>query len=63
MHIHMIDGGDQMKHLGVASEFTAEVEFLRHLKGVGRRCAGAWLEANVGDIGERSTVNLVEVFL
>jgi NTE family protein len=47
----------------VASKFNAEVEFLRHLKGVGRRCAGAWLEANIADIGERSTVNLAEVFL
>jgi NTE family protein len=63
MHIHMIEGGDEMKHLGVASKFNAEIEFLKHLKGVGRRCAGAWLDANIADVGERSTVNLGEVFL
>jgi NTE family protein len=63
MHIHMIAGGDDMTDLGAASKFNAEIEFLEHLKCVGRRCAGAWLDANIADIGERSTVNLRDVFL
>jgi NTE family protein len=63
MHIHTIEGGDEIKHLGVASKFNTEFEFLKHLKGVGRRCAGAWLDANIADVGERSTVNLGEVFI
>jgi hypothetical protein len=42
---------------------TTEIEFLKRLKGVGRRCAGAWLDANIADVGERSTVNVGEVFI
>ena len=63
MRIHMIDGGDETKHLGVASKFNAEIAFIEHLKNIGRRCAGAWLDANIADVGKRSTVNLREVFL
>jgi NTE family protein len=63
IHVHMIAGGDEMKDLGIASKFNAEIEFILHLKSIGRRCAGAWLDANADDIGIRSTVNLDEVFL
>ena len=63
IHVHMIAGGDEIKRLGVASKFNAEIEFILHLKSIGRRCAGAWLDATVNDIGVRSTVNLGEVFL
>jgi NTE family protein len=63
MRIHLIAGGDDMEDLGVASKFNAEREFLEHLKSVGRRCADAWLDANIADIGKRSTVKLREVFL
>ena len=63
IHVHMIAGGDEMKDLGTASKFNAEIEFVLHLKSIGRRCAGAWLDANVDDIGVRSTINLDEIFL
>jgi NTE family protein len=63
IHVHMIAGGDEMKHLGIASKFNVEIEFILHLKSIGRRCAGAWLDANADEIGVRSTVNLGEVFL
>jgi NTE family protein len=63
MRIHLIAGGDDMEDLGVASKFNAEREFLEHLKSVGRRCTDAWLDANIADIGKRSTVKLREVFL
>ncbi|MGO8919141.1 MAG: patatin-like phospholipase family protein [Stellaceae bacterium] len=63
MRIHMIDGGDEMKHLGVASKFNAEIGFIDHLRAVGRRYAGDWLDANFAHIGERSTIDLRDTFL
>jgi NTE family protein len=59
----LIAGADEMKHLGIASKFNAEIEFILHLKNIGRRCAGAWLDTHADDIGVRSTVNLGEMFL
>ena len=63
IHVHMIAGGDEMTRLGVASKFNAEIEFILHLKSIGRQCAAAWLDASVDDIGVRSTVDLDKVFL
>ena len=63
IHVHMIAGDNEMKHLGVASKFNTEIEFILHLKSIGRRCAGAWLDANADNIGLRSTVNFDELFL
>jgi hypothetical protein len=33
-----------MRHFGVASKLNAEIEFVEHLKDIGRRRAGAWLD-------------------
>jgi NTE family protein len=63
MRMHMIEGGEEMKHPGAASKFNAEIEFVEHLKCVGRCCAGAWLDARGADIGKRSTIDLREMFL
>ncbi|MBV1799900.1 patatin-like phospholipase family protein [Siccirubricoccus sp. G192] len=63
MRIHMIGDEEGMKALGVASKANAELAFLEHLKAVGRACAGRWLEATIGDIGVRSSVDVRGTFL
>jgi NTE family protein len=63
MRIHMIEGGEEMRHLGVASKFNAEIDFVEHLKDVGRRRAAAWLAAHASALGTHSTVDLGDVFL
>jgi hypothetical protein len=48
----------------VSAMLAASVpQFILHLKSIGRRCAEAWLDASVNDIGVRSTVDLDKVFL
>ncbi len=63
MRIHMIGDEEGMKALGVASKFNAERDFLEYLKAAGRACAGRWLEATLGDLGVRSSVDVRSTFL
>jgi NTE family protein len=63
MLVHMIGSGDTMQELGVSSKFNADMEFLLHLKAIGRARAEAWIEANIDALGERSSVDIRGVFL
>jgi NTE family protein len=63
MRIHMIGDEEGMKSLGVTSKFNAERDFLEHLKAAGSACAGRWLEANIGDLGVRSSLDVRATFL
>jgi NTE family protein len=63
MLIHMIGAGDAMEALGVSSKFNADMEFLLHLKAIGRARADAWIEANIAALGERSSIDLRGIFL
>jgi NTE family protein len=63
IRVHMIEGGAEMKNLGIASKFNTEIEFLVHLRDLGRRRAGAWLDAHRSALGMRSTVDLEDAFL
>jgi len=56
--VHMIRGGHDMSALGAASKFNAELEFIQHLKQLGRAAADAWLERNFNDIGVKGTIDL-----
>jgi NTE family protein len=63
MRIHMIGDEEGMKSLGVASKANVERAFLEHLKTAGRAAAQRWLEATIGDIGVRSSVDVRGTFL
>lgn len=63
MRIHMIGDEEGMKALGVASKFNAERAFVEHLKTAGRACAERWLEATIGALGVRSSVDVRGTFL
>ncbi|MBL8673037.1 MAG: patatin-like phospholipase family protein [Alphaproteobacteria bacterium] len=62
LHVHMIET-DALKDLGASSKLTTDLAFLLHLRGLGRQVAGDWLDASFAAIGERSTVDLAQVFL
>lgn len=63
MRIHMIGDEDALKALGVTSKLNAERDFLEHLKAAGRSCADRWLEASIGDLGVRSSLDVRATFL
>jgi NTE family protein len=62
MHVHLIEGHQELAELGISSKFNAERAFIERLFGFGREAAGAWLDANFDDIGQRSTVNIRRMF-
>jgi NTE family protein len=63
MLIHHISPGDTMEKLGVASKYNADFEFLLSLKRLGRERTTAWLAENFDALGERSSIDIREVFL
>jgi len=63
MHVHWIDAEEEMRGLGVSSKLNADLDFLLHLRDLGRRTADAWLAGNFDAIGRRSTVDIREKFL
>lgn len=63
MNIHMIGDEERMSALGATSKMNAELDFLLHLKSLGQNAADAWLTANWGHIGQRSSIDLRRIFL
>lgn len=63
MYVHWIDAEEQMRGLGVSSKLNADLEFLLHLRDLGRSTADAWLAAQFDRIGRESTVDIREKFL
>jgi NTE family protein len=60
--VHVIENQDALKPLGASSKLNAEWRFLTHLRDIGRATASAWLERNLQNVGERSTVDLRAMF-
>jgi NTE family protein len=63
MFIHAIADDQLMTHLGVASKLNADWEFVTHLRDIGRKRAGEWIDSNYGEIGTRSTVDIADKYL
>jgi NTE family protein len=61
--VHMIGSGDTMQELGVSSKFNADLEFLLHLKEIGRSRAALWIEENIDALGVRSSIDIREIFM
>jgi NTE family protein len=58
MNIHIIQDEVQMTALGATSKINTELDFLLHLKEMGRSAADRWLKENGASIGVRSSVDL-----
>jgi len=58
IHVHRIDGAEELAELGASSKLNAEWEFLTLLRDIGRRRAALWLESALPHLGKRSTLDL-----
>ena len=63
MRMHAIRDDAEMASLGIASKLNPDWEFLCHLKAVGRRVAGGWLEHSFDKVGVESSVDLAATYL
>ena len=63
MNMHVISAEDQMRELDALSKLNASMDFLLHLKEIGRKAADAWLMRNWQMIGEGSSVDIRQMFL
>lgn len=63
VNVHWIEAEKQMKGLGVSSKLNARMDFLLHLKSIGRDAADGWIASHFDAIGQRSTIDIKEKFL
>jgi NTE family protein len=63
VNVHWIESERQMRGLGVSSKLNARMDFLLHLKAIGRQAADQWLQGHFDAIGRRSTIDIKEKFL
>ena len=62
VRVHIIENQAKLNPMGASSKMNVEWAFLVMLRDLGRGTATRWLEENFNAIGERSTVNLREMF-
>ena len=63
INMHVISAEKQMNAFGAASKSNSHIDFLLHLKGIGRQTAETWLKENWDAIGETSSVDIHKTFL
>jgi len=63
INVHWIEAEKQMRGLGVSSKLNARMDFLLHLKEIGREVAGQWIATHFDAIGQRSSIDIKEMFL
>jgi len=62
VRLHIIHTADEVQHLEASSKLNAEWGYLTFLFECGRSWARAWLDEHFDDLGERSTIDLDELF-
>lgn len=62
LNFHVIDAQEQMYEFKTETKLAANMGFFELLRNLGRERARTWLEANYGEIGKRSTVDIGELF-
>ena len=60
--VHMVEDELSLSALGASSKLNTEHEFLDMLFAKGRQATEHWLAAHFDAIGERSTVNIRDLF-
>jgi NTE family protein len=63
MLVHSISNDEEMGKLDVATKFNPDWTFLCHLRDAGRASAALWLDKHFVNVGERSSIDVGEVFL
>lgn len=63
MRVHMIDAQEILGNLGRMSKMNADWAFLRYLFEAGAQAATDWLDANYKELGQKSTVDIRELYL
>lgn len=61
--LHMVGDETALSALGASSKMNTEAPFLELLFQKGRRATETWLATHFSDVGERSTVNIRELFM
>ncbi len=61
--VHMIGGADDLDDLGHSSKLNADWDFLLYLRDLGRKDADRWLVDHGDAIGQKSSIDIREVFL
>jgi NTE family protein len=61
--VHLVSGGQEMEALGIVSQLNTSLDFLLHLRDLGRKYAGAWLDKHFTMLARRSSVDLEAEFL
>lgn len=62
INMHSVGPAEEMLELSSSSKLNLELEFLHHLRDLGRKDAETWLEANYDLIGKQSSMNLRAMF-
>ena len=60
--VHMVSDDALMRQLSVATKSVANPVVLHQLRAAGRAAADAFLDRSFDDIGDRSTIDLAEMF-
>ncbi|MEX2642709.1 MAG: patatin-like phospholipase family protein [Acetobacterales bacterium] len=60
--IHTIDAEDTMSSLGVSSKLNADMDFLLHMKGLGREAGETFLRNHFDKIGVESSTDIAAKF-
>ena len=63
MLVHSISNDEVMDRLSAASKLNPDWDFLCYLRDAGRASATLWLDKHFADVGERSSIDVGEVFL
>lgn len=62
MNVHIIQSRKRMRPLDASSKMNSEWVFLKHLFEIGRFAATNWLKWHYDDIGERTSIDIREMF-
>ncbi|MEO1067079.1 MAG: patatin-like phospholipase family protein [Pseudomonadota bacterium] len=62
VNMHIMGGGANMEALDASSKLNTDWEFLKHLFEIGRSVAADWLDKNFNHIGNRSSVDICDLF-
>ena len=63
INMHVISAEKLMSTFGAASKSNAHLDFLLHLRDIGRDTAEQWLQQNWDAIGEESSVDIKKTYL
>jgi NTE family protein len=58
---HVVDGASALEAMATETRLIAHAPFLEHLRDLGREHAKTWIADHAGDVGRRSSVDLLSL--